>query len=554
MTDMNILIIVPRFSKKGEFYSFPFGLAYISSYLKSMGFNIYCLNLCDYEESSSTLSIIKNSINKNNINIILTGGMSGHWDLISNVVENTKKVNKNIITIVGGPIITSEPILAMKNMPINFGVIGEGEITAGELLSVLKEKKDTKNIDGIIYYLNGELVRNRDRSPISDLDLLPFPDYENFGYREWLKLVHYSGNNPILENFENVIYSPVIGSRSCPYSCTFCYHPLGKKYRQRSLNNIFLEIDYLTEKFHTNFIGFSDELFSTNTKRMFEFADRIKPYNIKWDAQFRVDNITRDVIRRLKESNLTIMSYGIESLSDKILKSMKKMTTKAEIENALKITREENLFCAGNIILGDPEETLETMNESIDWWKNNPRYGISLRFIMAIPDSPIYQYAIKNNLIKDKLKHIRNHFPIINLTKIPDKNFNKIKKAVYECTENFKYIKKGKLIKSEKLNEKYQNYDFYSLTMQCPACGHIENYKKFSRSYDKFCNLFCKKCYGAFKVEQKKAFYDNYNYFKVFFYKPLYKMYALALKNDIFKPDNKVVINFKNILKKITSK
>lgn len=547
----NFLLVVPRFSKKGEFYSFPFGLAYTSSYLKSKGFMVHCLNLCHYEEIIPTIEILKESIIKNNINVVWTGGMSGHWNLIDDVLNNTKKINSDIITAVGGPLITSDPILAMENMKIDYGVIGEGEITAGELAFALSENTDVAGVNGIIYRKNDSLVQTQERLPILDLDSLPFPDYEGFGYREWMTTMKYSGQHPILENYDIVRYSPIIGSRSCPFSCTFCYHPLGKKYRQRSLDNILKEIDFLVKTYSINFISFLDELFSLNAERMYELADRIKKYNIHWEACFRVNNVTSELLNKLKKSNLHYMGFGVESMSDKILKSMKKMITKAEIENAFELARKAGIFCAGNIILGDPGETIETINESMDWWKKNRHYTISLSFIKAIPDSAVYQYAIKNNIIKNKLEHNKNNFPIVNLTKIPNKQFNKIKKKVSSYRFNLKYVTDGELLDSVKLDEKHKGNNFYNITIKCPFCNQIHEYKRFLKSMNKYLTVFCKNCYSCFKIKQEKAFYDEFSPWKMFSDIYFAKFYSYLLKKNIIKPDNKILILIKKFTKKI---
>jgi len=548
---MNFLIVVPRFSKKGEFYSFPFGLAYISSYLKSKGFKVQALNLCHFEETIPTYAILKNSIAENGIDAILTGGMSGHWNLIADVLSTAKKIKPDIITVAGGPITTSDPNLAMENMLIDYGVIGEGEITSGELARTLEENGDVAAVNGIIYRKNGTLVQTKERSAISDLDSLPFPDYEGFGYREWMATMKYSDQNPILENYETVNYSPIIGSRSCPFSCTFCYHPLGKKYRQRSLDNIFLEIDYLVETYGSNFISFADELFSLNTERMYELADRIKKYGIYWEACFRVNNVTTELLSKLKESKLHYMGFGVESISDKILKSMKKMITRAEIENAFKLAREARIFCSGNIILGDPEETLETIAESTTWWKENPQYNISMIFIKAIPDAEIYRYALKNNLIKDKLSHTKNNFPIINLTKIPDRQFNRIKKDVLSYRTSLKHISDGELIESKRTDEKYCGKDIYHLKARCPFCGQVHDYKRFLKSMNRHLAIFCKNCHSNFKLEQKKIFYDEFNLIKMFSSIYATRLYSRLIKNNIIKADSKNIVALKKVAKKI---
>jgi radical SAM superfamily enzyme YgiQ (UPF0313 family) len=512
------------------------------------------LNLCHFEEIIPTAEILGKKIAETGTDAILTGGMSGHWNLIEDVLMAAKKIKPDIITIIGGPIMTADPNLAMENMPIDYGVIGEGEITSGELAEALQNVADPGGVNGLIYRRNGELVKTADRPAITDLDSLPFPDYEGFGYREWMTTMKYSDQNPILENYDLVNYSPIIGSRSCPYSCTFCYHPLGKQYRQRSLENIFLEIEHLASTYGSNFISFMDELFSIDTARMLELAERIKKYDIHWEACFRVNNVTADLLSKLKASKLNYMGFGVESLSDPILKSMKKMITKAEIENAFKLAREAGIFCSGNIILGDPAETEETIAESMDWWKKNPQYNLSLIFIKAIPDSEIYRYALEKKLIKNKLDHARNNFPIINLTQIPDKRFDEIKRKVLSYRLSLDNLVAGELLGSKKTDEKHGKQNFYQIKAKCPFCKQAHEYKRFLKSTNRRLAIFCKNCYSSFKLDQKYIFYDEFNLLKMLSNFYTGRLYANFLKLNLIKPDNQKLIFLKQKVKKILNR
>lgn len=248
----NFLFVIPRFAFPGEFYFFPIGIGYIISYLKKSGFNVHCVNLCHSDKSTGEQLIP--FIEKHNIDVICSGVMTVHWNLLEEIFTIVKKHFPEKITVAGGAIITSEPEVAMSNMPIDFGVIGEGEITMAELAAELcKGNMFPESVPGLIYHApSGGLVKTGERPPITDLDTLPFPDYEAMEYDKFLKIRWDS--LPAIKGIyfnvdENQRLGEILTSRSCPYSCTFCYHPLGKKYRQRSLDNVFQEIEYLVSKY-----------------------------------------------------------------------------------------------------------------------------------------------------------------------------------------------------------------------------------------------------------------------------------------------------------------
>ena len=148
-------------------------------------------------------------------------------------------------------------------MRIDYGVIGEGEYTAAELIDAIINKKDFSRIKGIIYKdESGRIVRTQPRPEIEDIDSLPYPDYDGFNVDRYLER-HF----PATEYFralghDNPRIIDMVSSRSCPFSCTFCFHTSGKKYRQRSLGSFFKEAEYVIQKYNANIIALNDELFS----------------------------------------------------------------------------------------------------------------------------------------------------------------------------------------------------------------------------------------------------------------------------------------------------
>ncbi len=539
---MNFLLVAPRFVSAGRYYNFPIGLAYISSYLKNKGFNVFCLNLCHIDSSIKTEDIIAEWINEKKIDVFCTGTMSIHWDKLNEILQIAKKIKPDIITVVGGAVIISDPELALRNMPIDYGVIGEGEETMAELASALINDKDKKNIKGLAFIdKNQQFIITGPRDYINDLDSLPFPDYSGFNFEKWFPLMQYSNQFAPFEKYSLVNYAEIAGSRSCPFQCTFCYHHLGQKYRQRSLDSVFAEIDYLVNNYQINFIYFLDELFSVNHQRMMEFSQRIKKYSlIGWAGFFRVNDVNPEILEVLKDSGLSWMGYGVESVSDKILKSLKKNITRKEIDNALKITREAGIYYSANIILGDVEETKETINESISWWKKHPEYNISLGFIKAIPNAVLYQHALKNNIIKDKLQHIKDGFPILNLTKLSDKYFFKLQSQVALMNLSQRHKANGRLLESKRSAAASRGNDTYDVKVECPFCHGVSEYKKYLRSL--YTNFVCYHCYSINKVDSVRIFKsEKRKLFRLYFSYFLHGVYNYFLRFKLFKEHTKSI-------------
>lgn len=426
----NFLFVIPRYANKNEYYPFPYGLGYVVANMKKNGFNVFVLNLCHHDGPVGFL--LSESIEENSVDVVCTGAMSLHWIEVEEILNAVKEFNKDVITVVGGAIVTSDPVLALENLKIDYGVIEEKEETMVELADALCNNKNIGEVKGICFLDKKEyfLFTGR-RQQINDLDSLPFPDYDGLEFDKWLDVCS-----------ERKI--DVTASRSCPFHCTFCYHPLGNNYRQRSLDNVFMEIDYLKKRYDILLINIQDEVFSLDKERIYEFAHRIKEYDIPWMVQWRIDNIDEDLLKVLKESNLYLLELGVESYSDVVLDSMKKGITKKQIKYAYDLCDKVGVNVTSNIILGDIAETEETVKESLDFVKSHPEHEINIGFILAIPCSELWLYAFESGKIKDKLEFIKRRFPVINLTGMSNRKFNGIKKRVMIINIIKKYRKQKK--------------------------------------------------------------------------------------------------------------
>jgi radical SAM superfamily enzyme YgiQ (UPF0313 family) len=156
-------------------------------------------------------------------------------------------VSPNTKIIVGGGIITAQPEIMFDLLKPDYGIIGEGEQTVLELVNYFKNGGNINSVNGLIFKDFGlsdnkiKTIITDPRDPIMNLDELPFPDYESFGYSEYLDAIKPT-DYIAYDIVDKPRFYPVLASRSCPFNCTFCFHPLGKKYRQRSVDNIMAEI------------------------------------------------------------------------------------------------------------------------------------------------------------------------------------------------------------------------------------------------------------------------------------------------------------------------
>jgi radical SAM superfamily enzyme YgiQ (UPF0313 family) len=414
------LLVVPRFVSRDDMsYQFPTGFALASSALKASGREVHTLNL-NYK--ADCLELLRRTVVDKGINIVATGGLSGQYAALKEIFDAAKSAKPDVVTVCGGGIITADPAVAMAALEtVDYGVVGEGEITVNALAYALENGSDVAQVSGLVLK-KGEMTAARPE--ITNLDMLPFPDYDGFEFEQTLRA-------GLVSSDALAVYTTNVAiSRSCPYNCTFCFHPSGTKYRRRSLDNVFREIDWLMAKYGLSRFTFSDELFISDKKFADAFCERIKPYNLAWWAQTRVDTVTEDILRQLKDAGCYTISYGVESADNSVLKSMRKNITVEQINRAFDAANAAGLTSYGNLIFGDLAETEETLANSLAWRNLHTDYDIRLAWILTYPGSHLYKVACERGIIKDPVQYLKDGCPQINVSNMSDEKYwNKVRRV-----------------------------------------------------------------------------------------------------------------------------
>lgn len=469
MNNSKILMVVPNYtnSEKANYnYTFPLGIAYVLSALKHNGMSLDVLNLNHLNGKSNQL--IATSLDRYKYDIICTGGNSLLYHELKTIINTANGHPSHPVTILGGPIITSEPELIFEALRPNYGVIGEGELTTVELIHNIINKTGIA-VAGTVYWRDDKATMAPMRSSISNLDEIPFPEFDDLGFNEWLDKLHCNYNYSTFGVDYPRSY-PLIGSRGCPFKCTFCFHY--EKHYERSLNNIFEELGVAVVKYNINIIFFYDDCFSLSPTRMREFCRRIIELRTRigrplyWAVQLTVKKIDDEILTLLKNAGCNSISYGFESFCAPILKSMNKPIKPEEIDNALRKTLEHNIVIQANFIMGDIAETWETANETLDYWKKNCDGQVNLGFIQPYPGSEIYHHCVRKKIITDKLSFIENNIAgekTFNFTdNMSDEDYRRLTLEIYSARLKYRrYVVPSSLKKKG---------DRYNMKITCPYC------------------------------------------------------------------------------------
>lgn len=478
---MNYCIVMPKLTEINEQSNlFPIGMAYVSASLKQTGRNVITYNLT--YKAGTTQELLRKLIQENSVDVFMTGGLTGQYGLLKEMVDAARAIKPDMVICVGGGIITSSPIPAMEALETaDYGMIGEGEVTVCELAEALEGKREIHSVDGLIFKEHDSWTITNPRAEIMDLDSLPYPDYDGFEFGQ------------MLDKIPTDIYSHGKGrfgcmsfGRSCPFNCTFCFHPSGTKYRKRSMKSVFQEVDYLIEKFQIQNISVTDELFAAKLDDVKQFCTEIKKRNIGFAISLRVDQVNREMLQLLKDHGCIQIGFGLESADNRILKSMNKHITVEQIEHALALCNEVGINAQGNFIFGDEAETVETARNTINWWKNHPQYTIQCHLIALYPGSILYQHACERGLIKDEVQFIKDGCPYINVSQMSDEEYRSMTLEISTLVQTRTDVLKDASVKFLELGK-------VDYTARCPQCNQFNTWVAQDILKPKE-NLVCKHC------------------------------------------------------------
>lgn len=375
---MNFLIRLPA-KKKIEAYDFGtrphIGLAYLAAYLSSKKIEV---KIFDAKSDLFTTNHILKQIGNIQPSLIGLTAMTHEIEYTAEFAEIIKKQFPHIKIIIGGVHATLMSLETMEQFSVfDFLIYGEGEISLFELINSLNNNLPLNRIKGLIYREGSKIIQNEPRELISNLDELPFPAWYLFKKKK---------------NY------PVSTSRGCPFQCIFCTRVLGNRIRNRSINNVIKEIEYLIENFNISSFVFIDDTFAVSQKRVLLLLDQIIERKINkkvsWIIQTRVDCVNMSFLVKLKKSGCTHIDFGIESGNDKILKIIKKNITKKQAIKAVYMAKKVGLGVSTFFIIGHPFETKKTIMQTISLAIKLNSDKVAFGIMTPYPKTEIYNMAL----------------------------------------------------------------------------------------------------------------------------------------------------------------
>jgi len=377
--------------------SYSLGMAYLHSSIRQAGYDIHTENHNNTPEYIS-LPSIREFLEKERPDYLLIQMFTMTRVSSYRVVRLAKKLNPNIKIIVGGVHASVLYRQLVDNFPIDFVVIGEGELTIVELLDALENGKPTDKIKGLAYKDKGEgqlperkTIITETRELNKDLDDLPFPAHELF-----------------LTQKSKV--ANIITTRGCPFLCSFCcLHTISKRmFRKRDIDSVVDEIEHIINIFSgIEIIQLADDTFALDMKRAKNLCREIirRGIKVKFWCSTRFKPVDLELFELLVQAGFTDVGFGLESGSPKMLKDMHKGITQKDVLETFEMIKDIPITPTTFLMVGFPEESDETVKETIDLvekLKSIRPYNLSgVAPLWVYPDTAVYDKMKEAGKIDD---------------------------------------------------------------------------------------------------------------------------------------------------------
>jgi radical SAM superfamily enzyme YgiQ (UPF0313 family) len=369
-------------------YHYSLNFAYLKSYLNThleTDFQFSFLPLQNYFTMAKDLDILCISC------------YSQDFDDAKVVVGKFKKLNPNLVIILGGQHITNFP----QTLPlsVDIGVIGEGEITFLKLIELYANDQRLspealKSINGLILCnASGQLIQTEPRQLIENLDDIGLPDRDFYP----------NDKRPYL-----------FTSRGCPYKCTFCgARAFWGKPRYFSPEYVCADIKNILRKYpDLRLLSILDDLFVADRNRLRKIRDLLyndgtyQNFSFEMACQIRAHLVDEDLCKLLQELRITSIGFGFESASDRFLKILKPGASVESNLEALDLLKKFNIHACCSFIIGVPGETEEDVKNTyeliLDLMAQDKLVEPHVNLLTPMPNTMFWKEAEKEGFIDMK--------------------------------------------------------------------------------------------------------------------------------------------------------
>ena len=364
---MKIVLVFPPFFLDSMYDLPPLGLVNLATVLKHPCHEIVIVDLV-LAIRKKTLRMGKH-IYDDCAALILSNapdliGFSAQCTTYPGVIQICQKVKAkrpDVRITIGGHNASFVDILTMQRYPFIDSIVrGEGEITFKELVEAYEAGKNGDGIEGVTFRSGEEIIRNKERRMISDLDVLPLPDYSFL---------------PPLSDYQDACRLPrsiaiLEVGRGCPHRCVYCSESVmwGGKSRTFSVSRLVEEMGNLHRNFGAECFLLAYDQFTARRSFVESFCRRVIEEGLNrfsWYCISRLDSVDSDLLALMRRAGCESMCYGIDSGSKRTLSFIRKKIDHNILFQRVVETADQGIIPTLSFVIGFPEEKKEDIDETL---------------------------------------------------------------------------------------------------------------------------------------------------------------------------------------------
>jgi len=313
---------------------------------------------------------IEKEIIRENPDFVATTAITSTTPDALEILELAKRINPDIITIIGGvhPTFLYDEIL--KDGSVDYVVRGEGEETIKELLTCIRKGTSLSSVRGIAYREGHRVMATPARPFIEDLDSLPTA-WDLIDWKDYRYFV-----------IPGSRLGAVSTSRGCSHNCTFCsqqkfWH---QSWRGRKPESVVSEIEHLCREYGVNVFLLPDEYPTRDRERWERLLDLLieKDLDIYILMETRAEDIIRDrdILHKYRRAGIVHIYIGVEATDQETLDLIKKDVNVTTGIEAIRLIHEHGMITETSFILGFPHETGKSIRRTLELSKiYNPDFA-----------------------------------------------------------------------------------------------------------------------------------------------------------------------------------
>ena len=379
---------------------------------------------------------IDDTISRYDPEIIGLSAMTFQFDTLLRIASYIKANYPAIKIVIGGyhaTLMYKEITESDTELPIDFVVRGEGEITFAALIDELEQTSpDFQSINGLSYRSQGFWTHNPKRD-LTDITKLPLPDRSS----------RLDDSFNILNQSMDVIET----SRGCPNNCKFCCitHMYGHSFRPFPLERVIADLKSIKAN-GTRSVFIIDDNITHSIDHFKNLCNAIIDNNLNdlsYMTQVTAAGMANnpDLVALMDKANFRIIFVGFESMDPDVLRAIKKPTSPKINQQAATILRKHNMAIIAGTIVGFANDTKESIRKQLQQIRSLVPDSIYVQYITPYPKTILREEMLAEDLVvnKDDFSQYNGFSCVVKTKHLSQEELYKAKKI--ECLKPYFNLK-----------------------------------------------------------------------------------------------------------------